>query len=252
MVREHHVRFLKEARTGAGLLMTAGVLDVRDSEATVLQLLLHASGEPAAAVIARVAHVTPRDLRPFPWAASARQRLADLTVAAPDFAGPRSLSFEPVTTMASFARAEALGLPVSASGAVMPQDCDVFGRMLPAHLLARIYSTVGHSLRPSFLAALAREPGLEGRLGGAAVEFRAVYHAWPTAGDRLQLRSGHSALTAKARRLTHWMLDPATGRPWATAELVSLFLDLKARKALTLSPDTLEAMAVEPIEGLGL
>ena len=78
------------------------------------------------------------------------------------------------------------------------------------------------------------------------MEYRAVYHAWPRAGDRVELRSAHRELTAKARRVVHWLLDPTPGRAWASGEMVSLFLDLKARKSLTLSADALQAMAVEP------
>ena len=73
LVREHHVRFLKEARAGAGLYMTGGVLAMEDNDATLLQMIFHATGEPAAAITAKVSHVTPRDLRPFPWTRATRE-----------------------------------------------------------------------------------------------------------------------------------------------------------------------------------
>lgn len=252
MLREHHVRFLKEARPGAGLVMTGGLLDIAETEATLLQLLFHVTGEPAAAITAKVEHVTPRDLRPFPWTRSTRERVDALRIEAPEFARPRSISTQPVETMASRKQAEAMGLPVVAGGAIMPVDCDVFGRMLPEQMLNRVYASVGHVIRPSHEALLRAQPDLDGRLGGAAVEYRAVYHAWPRAGDRVELRSAHRELTAKARRVVHWLLDPTTGRPWASGEVVSLFLDLKARRSLTLSPEALEAMAVDPMDELGL
>ena len=141
---------------------------------------------------------------------------------------------------------------MTASGALGLQDCDVFGRMLPEQMLGRIYASVGHIVRRSETALLAAQPDLAGRLGGAAVEYRVVYHAWPGAGDRVELRSGHSALTPKSRTITHWLLDPASGRPWATAQVISLFLDLKARKSLTLSPEALAAMDVKPMPSLAL
>jgi acyl-CoA thioester hydrolase len=252
LVREHHVRFLKEARPGAGLVMTGGLLDIGDTEASLLQLLFHVTGEPAAAITAKVEHVTPRDLRPFPWTRATRERVGAMRIRAPEFAGPRSISIEPVETMASLEQAEALGLPVVAGGAVAPADCDVFGRMLPEHLLNRIYASVGHMIRPSHEALLQAHPEFQGRLGGAAVEYRAVYHAWPRAGDRVELRSAHREMTAKARRVVHWLLDPTSGRPWASGEVVSLFLDLTARKSLTLSAEALQAMAVDPMDELGL
>lgn len=251
LLREHHVRFVKEARAGAGLVMTGGLLDLGESDATLLLLLFHASGEPAAAITAKVSHVTPRDLRPFPWTRATRGQAEALAIAAPDFARPRSLSQTPVVTMASLQKAKALGMPIKASGAIMPQDCDAFGRMLPEHVLARIYGSAGH-VSKARAALLEKEPDLRGRLGGAVVEYRVVYHAWPLPGDRVELRSGLSELTPKIRRVVHWMIDPASGRPWASAELVSLFLDLKTRKSLTLSQAALDAMGIEPIGGLGL
>lgn len=252
LLREHHARFLKEARAGAGLVMTGGVLAMEASEATLLLLLFHASGEPAAAITAKVAHVTPRDLRPFPWTQNTRKAAPALMIQAPDFALPRSVSTEPVATRASLQAADALGLERGAAGAVTPADCDVFGRMLPEQVLARIYATVGHVLRESQAAVLTAEPDLQGRLGGAAVEYRVVYHALPGAGERLEMRSGHRELTPKMRRVIHWLLDPTTGRPWASAEMVSLFLDLKARKSLTLPDHALRAMGIEPNPELGL
>jgi acyl-CoA thioester hydrolase len=252
LVREHHIRFLKEARPGAGLVMTGGLLDIGETEASLAQLLYHVTGEPAAAITARVRHVTPRDLRPFPWTRATRERVEAMRLEAPDFAKARSVSLEPVETMASVARAEALGVPVVAGGAIMPADCDVFGRMLPEQLLNRVYASVGHIIRPSHDALLKAQPELDGRLGGAAVEFRAIYHAWPRAGDRVELRSAHRELTAKARRVVHWLLDPTSGRPWASAEMVSLFLDLQARKSLTLSEEALKAMAIDAIPELRL
>jgi acyl-CoA thioester hydrolase len=252
ILREHHVRFLKEARAGAGLYMTGGVLDMGETDATLLQLIFHGSGEPACAITAKVSHVTPRELRPFPWTRATLERREAMTVTAPDFARPRGISGEPVTSMAGGAAADALGLPVAATGAVMPVDTDVFGRMLPEQLLARIYSSVGHVFRQSQAALFAAEPDLQDRLGGAAVEYRALYHAWPGAGDRLDLRSGHRALTPKSRSVVHWLLDPTSGRAWASAEVVSLFLDLKARKSLTLPPHAFAAMGVEPNPDLRL
>lgn len=252
VLREHHVRFLKEARPGAGLVMTGGLLDIRETEATLLQLLFHATGEPAAAITAKVAHVTPRDMRPFPWTRATLNRAGALAIDAPDFAAPRSISVESVVSTAGLQAADALGMPVGANGAIMPQACDVFGRMLPEQLLARVYATVGHVLRQSQAAVLEAHPELRGRLGGAAVEYRALYHAWPSAGDRVQMRSAHKDLTPKLRRVIHWLLDPESGVAWASAEMVSLFLDLEARRSLSLSEAALGSMGITPIPTLGL
>jgi acyl-CoA thioester hydrolase len=154
--------------------------------------------------------------------------------------------------MAELATADALGMPVGSGGAIMPQTCDVFGRMLPEQMLARVYASVGHIIRESQAAVLEMHPELLGRLGGAAVEYRVLYQAWPNAGDRVLLRSAHKDLTPKLRRVIHWLLDPTSGKAWASAEMVSLFLDLKARRSLTLSDAALQSMGIKPTVGLAL
>ncbi len=252
LVREHHIRFLKEARAGAGLVMTGGVLSIGETEAVLLQTLRHASGEPAAAFTTRVAHVTPRDMRPFAWSAAARERARGLMTAAPDYAAVRGVADTPAASAACLAAADEMGLLVGASGALAPQDCDVFGRMLPEQVLARAYASVGHVLRRSQTAILALAPELEGRLGGAAVEYRVLYHAWPGPGDRLVLRSGLRAVTPKRRNVVHWMLDPASGRAWASAEIVSLFLDLRERRALAVPAEALDDPRLPVWAGLTL
>ena len=252
LLREHHIRFLKEARPGAGLVMTGGLLDIGETEATLLQMIFHADGAPAAAITSKVAHVTPRDLRLFPWTRGALERAGALTIAAPDFALPRSVSSAPVQSIAGLKAADALGMATGSSGAIMPQGCDVFGRMLPEQMLARVYASVGHIIRESQAAVLEAHPELQGRLGGAAVEYRVLYHAWPSAGDRVLLRSAHKDLTPKLRRVIHWLLDPTSGRAWASAEMVSLFLDLKARRSLTLSEGALRSMGIKPTVGMAL
>ena len=54
MVREQHIRFLREARPGAPLSMTGGVLEIGESEIRLLFLMRHHSGELAASFSLRL------------------------------------------------------------------------------------------------------------------------------------------------------------------------------------------------------
>ena len=67
IVREQHLRFLREARFGAQLYIEAGVLEMGEDEARVLLLMRHHDGELAASVQMLVAHATSREGRAFPW-----------------------------------------------------------------------------------------------------------------------------------------------------------------------------------------
>jgi acyl-CoA thioester hydrolase len=72
-------------------------------------------------------------------------------------------------------------------------------------------------------------------VGGAVLEYRVAYHTLPQAGDRFEIRSGLADVGERTLRYVHWMLDPETGRPWATAEAVAIMLDLTTRKIAPIS-----------------
>jgi acyl-CoA thioester hydrolase len=248
IVREQHIRFLREARPHAALTMTGGVVEIGETEARVLFLLRHRSGELAASFQTVVAHATARDGRPFPWSARVLERAAALRVEVPAEAAPRSLGLESVTSQASVARADALGLGRTALGAVSAADCDIFGRMKTEQMIARISSGIPHFLggqRPS-------ADGLGARAGGAALEYRLIHLDWPRAGARVELRSGASGGDARFRKLTHWLLDPDSGRAWGVAEAIAVSFDLETRKMITLSDEALAEANSRVIPGLSL
>ncbi|HUO22404.1 MAG TPA: thioesterase family protein [Caulobacteraceae bacterium] len=238
--REHHVRFLHEARVRAGLYMRCAVLEMGESDARILQVLFHAAThQPAAAITAWVDHVTPGDMRPFPFSKATRRLAEGLMTEAPDYALPRGLAAPSPFGPAGAVEGDALGLLRTGSGALMPAEADVFGLMAPEHLLERISHSMAHQLDRSRLAVEAMLPDLEGRLGGAMVELRQTYRRWPRVGARLELRSGLVGATAKMTHLLHWLLDPATGQAWAEADMLTVNFDLQARKAIELPEQAL-------------
>jgi acyl-CoA thioester hydrolase len=245
VVREQHIRFLREARAGATLTMTGGVVEMGEHEARLLLVVRHESGEPAATFQTVVAHVTAHDLRPFPWPARIRAAAAGLKVEIPTFAAARSLDLAPVATQAGLGRAEDLGLIRLGRGVLQPQECDVFGRMRGEMVIGRISDVVGR-MYP------APEGEAPARVGGAVVEYRILHLAWPTAGDHLEIRSGHVGCGAKTRTVMHWLLDPVSGRPWASAVAVGVTFDLETRKLVEIPPEAQAAFNAQAVAGLGL
>ncbi|HEX4708928.1 thioesterase family protein [Phenylobacterium sp.] len=248
IVREEHIRFLREARPHAALTMTGGVVEVSETDARLLFLMRHRTGELAASFQMVVTHVTAREGRPFPWPARVLERAKALSVEVPGEAAPRSLGLGPVQSRASLARANELGLGRTALGAIGAEDCDVFGRMRTELMMARISAGIPHFFN-------GRRPGaddLGGRAGGAALEYRLIHLDWPRAGDRVELRSGASGGDARFRRLTHWLLDPDSGRAWGVAEAIAVSFDLETRKIVTLSDEALAEADAAVIAGLTL
>ena len=242
VVREHHIRFLKEARAGAALHMTAGLLRMGETEADALQILSHSqTDEPSAVFHTRLEHARAADGQAFGWSRAARDRAAALAVEVPTGLGPRTLTPGEPPGAASLERAESLGLVRYGAGAFTPQDCDAFGRVSAGQIMARMGDGAAQAIGATRQAV---GPIAEGGqpIGLAVVEYRLVYLEWPRAGDQFDMRSG--LRVAEPRRLgwTHWMLDPETGRPWAIAIGVLVPFDLDARKTLTLPEPALEVL----------
>lgn len=252
MVREHHIRFLREAHPGAYLYMTGGVLEMEECEARVLLTFFHPNGEPCATFNAKVAHVTAGDGRPFPWPERIRERANALRTELADYAAPRSIDLHPVESAASLERAEALDLRRAGRGVFDLRDCDASGRMRPELFIAKISDGISQVFGGPFSDIVANGAPQGARIGGAALEYRLIHLAWPRPGDRYVLRSGLADCDERVRRLVHWLLDPDTGRPWGVAEAIVISLDLDARKMIKLSPEAQAEIRAGAYAGLTL
>ncbi len=246
IVREHRIRFHREARAGAALHMTGGVVEMGETDALLLQLLTHSeTGEPCASFVTRVAHATPFDGRSFPWSPRAREAARRLDVEVPAFAAARSL-IDVADPLADPRRAD--DLACIGQGAVGPDACDVFGRMSADRFMGRISDGTGAMMAP-LRRALAEAAGVQ-RLGGVALEYRLTYGDLPRAGDHVELRSGLATLEAKVARIVHWLMDPVSGRAYATAQAVGANFDIDARKIVTVPTDLLAALQDRVTPGL--
>jgi acyl-CoA thioester hydrolase len=252
VVREQHIRFLREARAGAGLIMTGGVVEMRETDARLLLVIRHLSGEPAATFQVVVSHVTTADLRPFAWPSRIREAADALKVEIPAFAAARGLDLAPVVPMASHAKAMELNLTRIGMGVIAPAECDVFGRMRGEMFIGRVSDGVNRlfgETRPGPEPLPGEAPK---NIGGAVLEYRVLHLDWPKAGDSIELRSGFAGVDARTRRVLHWMVDPVSGRPWCSAEAVVISFDLDARKVVDIPPAAQEVYRTQLTPGLGL
>lgn len=252
VVREQHIRFLREARAGAGLIMTGGVVEIGETDARLLLVIRHLSGEPAASFQVVVSHVTSTDLRPFPWPSRIREAAQALRVEVPAFAAARSIDLSPVTPLAGYEKALALDLTRIGMGVIQPAECDVFGRMRGEIFIGRVSDGVNRlfgETRPGPELVPGEAPR---NIGGAVVEYRVLHLDWPRAGESIELRSGFAGVEARTRRVMHWMVDPVSGRAWASAEAVVISFDLDARKVVDIPAAAQEAYRAQLTPGLGL
>ncbi|HRD45627.1 MAG TPA: thioesterase family protein, partial [Caulobacter sp.] len=167
-------------------------------------------------------------------------------------AAARSVSLAPVESMASLARADELGLVRIAQGAVAPQDCDIFGRMLPELFIGRVSDGIARLVRGFRETVTSDAEEKPRRVGGAVLEYRLIHLDWPRAGQRLEIRSGLKTAAARTKTMVHWMVDPDTGKPWGTSEAVAITFDLDARKIVPISEAAREQLMWQATPGLTL
>lgn len=239
---EAHIRFLKEARPGAPLVMHGGVAKLEESEAHVCLDMRHADGAPASCFTLKVAHVDTRAFRPFPWSARSRAAAKRLHCALPAHAKPRSIDVTKTPGDASRDRAIELGAMRIGATMVTPDQCDAFGRLRGEHFVGRVSDSVPNLLAQWRQEAAEANDGA-GAPAGAVVEARLVYRHFPRAGDLIEVRSGIVDVGDKTLRLVHWLCDPESGGVWASMEAVALTFDTVTRKAISPSAEARARLA---------
>jgi acyl-CoA thioester hydrolase len=231
---EAHIRFLKEARPGAPLVMHGGVVKLGESDATLCLDMRHADGAPSSCFTLRVTHVETRGFRAFPWSARTRAAARRLHVTPPAHAKPRSIDLNQPLTDASRQGALDIGAERIGAAMVTPDQCDAFGRLRGEHFVGRVSDSVPNLLM-HWRQAAASETGASP--AGAVVEARLVFRRFPRAGDLIEIYSGIAEVGDKTLRLGHWIVDPESGKPWASMEAVALTFDTVTRKALAPSAE---------------
>jgi len=252
LIRDQHIRFLREAVAGAALHMRGWVAEMGETEARLVQVLYHATGEPAATFQTVVSHATPVEGKPFPWTDEIRRRAEALIAPIPDFAAARSIDLAPIESRAGNDRADALGLVHLTSGAVLARDCDVFGRMSAEQFIGRVSDGIPGLVGRTRKAIVEAMPERPKRVGGAVLEYRLVHLDWPRAGDRIVIRSGLVGVDHRTQRMIHWMLDPDSGRVWGVSEAVAVTLDLDQRKIVPVPPEAQAVLNAGAVKGLTL
>jgi acyl-CoA thioester hydrolase len=243
-----HIRFLREAHALDVLSMAGGVLAFNETDASLVLDMRHIDGAPATSFCYRVAHVEPHTLKPFPWSSRSRRAAKQLGCALPAHAAPRAIDINRPLGEANLERAKTLRADRIGAHLVTPDQCDAFGRLRPEHIFGRASDSV-----PSMFAEWRKSPmpGIE-QLSGAVVEARIAFRRWPRVGDLIEVHSGVVEAQGKITRVVHWMLDPLSGKAWASMEVVAVAFDLATRKAVDMPPLLLEERRKRLVAGLAI
>ncbi len=250
---DQHIRFIKETHPGRPLIMYACVLDVTECDALLYQELRHADGRPAAAFRTRLIHAEAKSGHPFPWSKRTRAALETFKETPPEDTAPRSIKPDgPRRATEEISRDVALanGAPRIGFGTVPDYHCTPHGRMRTEWFMGRISDSVPNLLY-DWRMAVAKAAG-DLHTGGAVLEYRLIYHAYPKAGDQFEAYSSFARAEEKFHSLVHWLVDPVTGAPWLTSEAVAVTFDLDTRKIIKTQPEHIEILAKLAPRGLGV
>jgi acyl-CoA thioester hydrolase len=244
--RDQHVRFLRELRPGSSFAVHAGVVSASAQRLTVFEemRLVH-TPEVAASMLSEVSLVEVATGRELPFSDDVLARARELTTDIPTESAPRGI--ERITPRVPPLRDEALerGLVGAFLGPVLPEDCDAYGYMNEGAFMGRVSDGIGHlfhSLRNT------RHAGI----GGAALEYRYVFHERPRLGDVVEVRSGLKGLGRKTTHLCHWIFNVETGQCAATSEAVAVSFDLTTRKSIDISPEARASLEQRIVPGLSV
>jgi acyl-CoA thioester hydrolase len=244
--RDQHVRFIRELRSGSYFTVHAGVLAIDAQRLQVYEEMRVASSSVvAASMLTEVALVDAAsgDERKLDERALARAG-ALTTEVTPEHA-PRGIERSAPRTPPTLEQAIELGLIGAYLAPVQPEDCDAQGRLHEAAFMARVSDGMGH-----FFQTL-RAPRASG-VGGAALEYRFVFHERPRLGDIIEVRSGLKSVGNKTMQVCHWVFDVESGRCTATSEAVAVSFDLTTRKAIAIPADARAELEARIVAGLSV
>lgn len=241
--RDQHLRFSRELRPGAGFAISAGVVTQSASSLTAYEELRTLEQEVSATIVTECGLLETNSGAPVPWPDALLTAAAAQRCEVPAYAQPRGVVARAARTRIRREQALALGMQPGWLGVVAAEDCDARGLMRESACMGRIADGIAHFFR-----------GVHGErpsgIGGAALEYRFVFHTWPRLSDVIEVRSGLSALGSKTMQITHNIFDYASGECVATSQAVVVWFDLTARRAIAIPDDVrvrLEARVISQL-----
>lgn len=245
---QQHIRFLRELRPGAPYVMHGGVVEATREGLVLFQEMKHTlTGTVAATFVSTVQWADLEFRTGLPLPSAALDRAPALAMALPAHAAPRGLDMSPPRPTPTLAEADALGLLTTLRGLVTQDLCDSFGFMKVQNYMGRLSDSI-----PNLLAQTLSRSRDGTDAGGAALEYRFIYHRPAAEGDLLVVRSGMKSVGTKTYVWCHWIFDAESGECFATAEAVAVSLDLVQRKAMDIPPQTRALLQSLIVPGISL
>jgi len=255
VVKDQHIRYLREFHPGAAILARAGALSTEGASLRLYCELVNFHTEDPSATYNTVINL--EDVAtgaPVKIPAGVAEALKAHMVELPKHAQPRSIDISAPSIAAAnpptLDETEAMGMTEIGIGLVTNRDCDESGRMRNELYMGRISDAVVHFSRKMRPVDTGKARSLN-KYGGAVLEYRLYYHGEVQLGDVVVVRSALKHVGDKANTLAHWLYNGNTGDLVCSTEAVAITLDLKERKVVSLPDDRRKHLESLVVAGVG-
>ena len=235
-----YMRNLREQFEGAPLLVRGGVLHATPGRMRFYQEIANTEQQAVSATF-----VYEFELQDQRTRASIRYddeqvaRAGRIITSLPEHGQPRSIDLDRPVPDINLAQARSLELELTQPRAIEPNECDETGVLLREQFSHLPYS----GIRLEELATQWVFETADGRtLGMADLETRNTLRRLPHVGDQIQTFRAEVAIARKTFQRNQWVFNVDSGQLISTASVVSVALDLDARRAVDIPTDMRKAL----------
>jgi len=209
-VREFHIRFIHEALPGAGLRIETAMTGITEDDMSLIHVMYHMDGRPAATIHETLEHIYLRTERSFRWPGRVHDAAKDYTVPLPDLARPKGLSTNAEMNGANLETLQKWGCKIIGRGVFTEPETGIFDRVSAQSFIGRLSdSVIGFTdAWPSMEEEDWRETGII----GVMLETRYRFHTYAEAGLPYVIFSGLAGVSDKVRQLIHHFVNPYCGQ----------------------------------------
>jgi acyl-CoA thioester hydrolase len=246
---DHHVRFLREMRSGTPFVLFGGIAGIADETVRLYQEMRNALTGAVSATFIIEALVVDRATRsPRRLPDQIHRSAPGLKVEVPEHGAPKGIALDAPRSRPTLEEADKLGLYVTQQALLLASECDREGLATTPAYASRVYEASPH------LTIHIRDvdQGENPDVSGVAVECRFIHRAPAREGQVLTLRSGIRGVGSKTLTWVHWLFDAESGEAVATAETVGVRFDGTARKAIEFNLETRRSLEKRSVPGISV
>ena len=225
-----YLRNLREQFLGAPLLVRGGVLAVSEYRLQCYQELINTKTNELSATFVyefELQRCTTRE--PLPLPGLVVESASDTIIVWPEHGHPRSIDLQHTPVTPDLATLQQLELALTKTRPVEAEECDETGLYVAERFMHLPYS--GERVDDP-AAQWVFETSDGHTLGMADLESRQLLFSLPRVGERIQSFRAEVDIARKTFYRNHWVYSLDSGRLISTASLVSVALDLDARRAV--------------------